>query len=258
MHTVAASLTSWTIWVTIYFPVLSWLFIGQTRKKRHGSRQISHPILIKLFIYYANAVAVWLRDVKIWMTLTQHRPWQFSWMWPHHHLCQGGTWATAHGIASWFLTAMHPGDRHTFKLLTRPHVVWKTVKQRESYRVSEVLKDVLSHSNYGSNILHTWGIKCVFEDFRGSVEYRRLLCVLTGSKLRTSYGLYSWYSLSSLDTLYASSRNTAQPNNKAAFLKIATYKQVKTNTQTSGLWRCHQACLILTHSHKNCLEISYS
>lgn len=71
------------------------------------------------------------------------------------------------------------------------------------------------------------GQNCVFEDFRGSVEYRRLLCVFTGSKLRTSYGLYSWYSLSSLDTLYASSRNTAQPNNKAAFLKIATYKQVK-------------------------------
>lgn len=33
MHTAgfkAASLTSWTIWVPIYFPVLSWLFIGQT------------------------------------------------------------------------------------------------------------------------------------------------------------------------------------------------------------------------------------
>lgn len=59
------------------------------------------------------------------------------------------------------------------------------------------------------------------------VGWRRLLvlCVFTGSKLRTSYGLYSWYSLSSLDTLYASSRNTAQPNNKAAFLKMA-------NTQT--------------------------
>ncbi len=46
-------------------------------------------------------------------------------------------------------------------------------------------------------------IKFVFRDFRGSVEYSRLhvLCVFTGSKLRTSYGLYSWYSLSSLDTL---------------------------------------------------------
>lgn len=72
------------------------------------------------------------------------------------------------------------------------------------------------------------GEKHVDEGLRGSREHReRVACVFTGSKLRTSYGLYSWYSLSSLDTLYESSRNTAQPNNKAAFLEMATYKRVE-------------------------------
>lgn len=63
---------------------------------------------------------------------------------------------------------------------------------------------------------------------------------ITGSKLSTSYGLYSWYSLSSLDTLYASSRKTSQPNNKAAFLKTAREKQLSkqishTDTRNTGI-----------------------
>lgn len=130
MHTVGfrvASLTSWTIWVTVCFPVLSWLFIGQTVGKRQGSRLINQARLINLFIHYANADAVLLS----WKSLTQHRLWQFSWMWLHHHVCQGGTWVTAHGIASWFLTAMHPGDRYIFTATI--YCVTDTLKNREYY-----------------------------------------------------------------------------------------------------------------------------
>lgn len=70
-------------------------------------------------------------------------------------------------------------------------------------------------------------------DFISSV----CVCVfITGSKLSTSYGLYSWYSLSSLETLYASSRKTSQPNNKAAFLKTAREKQLSKQISHTNTW----------------------
>lgn len=47
----SAPLTSWTVWVTVDFPVLSWLFIGKTGKyNKKADETFNHNLFICLFI----------------------------------------------------------------------------------------------------------------------------------------------------------------------------------------------------------------
>lgn len=130
---------------------------------------------------------------------------------------------------------MHPGDRYTvmaYHTQCKKTPSW-ALRNTDCHFIDQIINQLIKKisnrltRNENASCSSKCQIKGVFKKKEALVGWRRLLvlCVFTGSKLRTSYGLYSWYSLSSLDTLYASSRNTAQPNNKAAFLKMA-------NTQT--------------------------
>lgn len=199
---------------------------------RQGSRWINRPGFTSLFFFNDYANGMWMRHLRSMSFGNSHEcglvttfvrmelEWQYTVL-----LLDFWQRCTLETDIQLWLTTPH----HTQCKKTPSWALRNTDCHFIDQIINQLIKKISNRltRNENASCSSKCQIKGVFKKKEALVGWRRLLvlCVFTGSKLRTSYGLYSWYSLSSLDTLYASSRNTAQPNNKAAFLKMA-------NTQT--------------------------
>lgn len=148
MNSKASSLTSRSVRVTVYFPVLTGLFVGEAEGDH---KEINHSPQTDLWLYWQYKCIPYLHQK--WTTLTQRRLWRSSWTWPHPRLCQGGIWVTAHGIASWFLKAMHPRETHTIS----PQQKWSIYPIRKSFAAPD---ECLPGPSWGLHKGYTPGILC--------------------------------------------------------------------------------------------------